>query len=58
MQRLGTYPEAGRTRDDLVPGLRFLPVEAHVIFYQVGEREVTIVRVLHGHQDAEAHLAP
>ena len=32
--------------------------KAHVLYYLVGEREVTIVRILHGHMDAAAHFSP
>ena len=58
MERLRSHPFIGRARDDLVSGLRAYPVEAHVLYYEVGEREVIIVRILHGHMDATAHLSP
>jgi toxin ParE1/3/4 len=57
-QRLLTHPELGRARDDLEPGLRALPVGYHVIFYQVDDRSVTIVRILHAKMDPARHLDP
>jgi toxin ParE1/3/4 len=58
MRALLTYPLLGRSRGDLSIGLRMLPVEAHAIFYRVNEQAIIVVRVLHGHADASAHIAP
>lgn len=35
LEHLGTYPDIGRRRDDLAPGMRGLPVEQHLILYRV-----------------------
>lgn len=58
MNDLRTHPHRGQGRDDLSPGLRAMSVEGHVVFYRVAEREITILRILHGNMDAEAHLSP
>lgn len=58
MRGLLTYPNRGHPRDDLSPGLRALLVEAHVVYYRTDDRTVTVVRILHGHMDAAAHLTP
>lgn len=42
----------GPRRDDLMPGLRALPVGSHVIFYRETETVVDILRVLHGSMDS------
>jgi len=56
---LATFPERGRKRDDIRPGLRILGFErcASLVFV-VGKREVTIVRILYGGQDIERILKP
>ena len=41
----------GRSREDLAPGLRSLPLGRYVIFYQVISDAIAIVRVLHGARD-------
>jgi toxin ParE1/3/4 len=51
MHGLLIHPYRGQSRDDLSPGLQALPVTSHLIFYRIGEREVTIVRILHGAMD-------
>ena len=51
---LAQYPHMGRRRDDdLRPGVRSFPVEKYVIFYQVQDAGVFILRVLHGSRDIE-----
>lgn len=51
------FPFLGRARDDLAPGLRQWPVRDYLIFYQADERELSIVRVLHGARDIPALFA-
>jgi toxin ParE1/3/4 len=48
---LATAPLMGRTRDELLPGVRSFPVGHHVIFYQPIEDGIEVVRVLHGARD-------
>jgi toxin ParE1/3/4 len=47
-QALASYPNMGRSRDELEEGLRSFPVGRHVIFYRVIAEGVEIIRVLHG----------
>ena len=58
MQELTRFPELGRYRDDLTPGLRSREVQQHVVFCWVDDRAITVIRVLHGKMDASAHLSP
>lgn len=44
----------GATREPLAPGLRVLPFRDYVIYYQVADDALVIVRVLHGARDARA----
>ncbi len=49
--RLGTYPNSGRVRYEVYPAVRMLPFRAHLIFYDVEDDGVLIVRVRHGFED-------
>ncbi len=44
-------PEIGRARDELLPGLRCLPVKRYTIFYRISPAALEIVRVLSGYRD-------
>jgi toxin ParE1/3/4 len=51
--RLIDEPMLGRPRDELLAGMRSLPVRPHVVFYQISKRTIEVVRVLHQRMDAE-----
>jgi len=53
---LGTYPRAGRVRDDLRPGMRIFSVGDYVVLYRVEGEDVVIDRVVHGSRDLEPLL--
>lgn len=36
-REIAVFPEMGRKRDELVPGIRSLPVKKYVIFYRIRE---------------------
>ncbi|OGR05540.1 MAG: hypothetical protein A2511_00690 [Deltaproteobacteria bacterium RIFOXYD12_FULL_50_9] len=48
---LRSSPELGRARDELLPGLRCLPVKRYTIFYRINPATLEIVRVLSGYRD-------
>lgn len=48
---IARMPEAGRRRDDLLPGVRSFPMRQHVIYYTRRESTVVVLRVLHGARD-------
>jgi toxin ParE1/3/4 len=51
---LAEQPYAGRNRDrDFGPGSRSFPVREYVIVYSVEDRDVLILRVVHGRRDLE-----
>jgi toxin ParE1/3/4 len=56
LNELGTFPEMGERRDELFPGCRFLPVERHVIFYEITTESIEIVRILHERANAARRL--
>ncbi|MGV1015553.1 MAG: type II toxin-antitoxin system RelE/ParE family toxin [Methyloceanibacter sp.] len=50
---LEDYPFAGRTRDEIRPGLRSASANPYLIFYRVNDGIAEIVRVLDGRRDIE-----
>jgi toxin ParE1/3/4 len=55
--RLTTFPELGRARDELAPGIRSIPVKpVFVVFYRLKGSRVEILRILHGHRDIASAL--
>src|SRR5437588_1577538 len=54
---LATFPNRGRRRDDIRPGLRTMGFERRAtIVFQVREAEVVIVRIFYGGRDYERLL--
>ncbi len=50
--RLCAFPELGRARDELSPGLRSVPIKpVFVAFYRLKGGRIEILRILHGHRD-------
>lgn len=49
--RLTDFPESGSPKDEIVPGLRGIPIGSYVAYYRVEPDYVTIVRVLHAARD-------
>lgn len=56
MKQLVNHPSLGTNYAHVLPGYRRLQVEHHVVFYQVLEPEVVVVRVLHEDMDAADRL--
>jgi toxin ParE1/3/4 len=57
LDKLLRFPELGRQRNELVPPLRSIAVKNYVIFYQLTDKYVEIVRVLHGARDIKRIFA-
>ena len=55
---LSHFPEMGRARDELAPGVRSVLVKPYVLFYRVTATAVEILRILHGAQDIESIMRP
>ena len=47
LSRLQQHPNLGRDRDDLVAGLRTLPVGRHIIYYRLSSDALIVDRILH-----------
>lgn len=56
MNQLINHPSLGTDYAHVFPGYRRLQVAHHVVFYQVLEPEVLVVRVLHEEMDAPHRL--
>lgn len=48
---LETFPDIGISRDDLRSGLRMLVSDEYLILYRQLNKEIEIVRVVHGRRD-------
>ena len=51
---LARFPEMGTNREDLMAGLRSLPIGNYLVFYLLIEHGIEIVRVLPGMRDIDA----
>lgn len=56
LRRLGAFPNLGRDRSDLAPGLRACSVKPWEILYRVRGEDVLISRVLDGRMNVAALL--
>jgi toxin ParE1/3/4 len=56
MQKLTELPSLGRARNEIAPGIRCQPSQQHMIYYQVTDQAILIVRVLHQKMDAARHI--
>jgi toxin ParE1/3/4 len=50
---LQEHPHAGRSRDEIRPGLRSLAVTPYVVFYRVRGDVAELVRILDGRRDLD-----
>lgn len=48
---LAHYPEAGRTRHEVLINVRSFAVGKYVVFYQAIDTGIEVLRVLHGSRD-------
>ena len=55
-QQLSQHPKSGRSIEQILAGIRALPVVSHVIYYQVTDATIDIIRVLHKSMLPEKHL--
>ena len=53
LRLLGQFPNAGRSCEELLPGLRSFPVSGFIIFYRIGSTQVEILRVVDGRRDLD-----
>ncbi len=53
IQQVGDNPMLGQACDDVRPGYRRHPAGSHMLFYEIRDDAVVIVRVLHQQMDVE-----
>jgi toxin ParE1/3/4 len=53
---LARHPGLGQRREEISPELRNFPVGRYVIFYRINDQTLSILRILHGAQDAGTQL--
>jgi toxin ParE1/3/4 len=56
IQQVGDTPMLGQTCDEVRPGYRKHPAGSHMLFYEIRDDAVVIVRVLHQRMDVEGKL--
>lgn len=49
-------PLIGIERIDLLPGMRSISAESHIVFYRAPVDRIEIIRVLHGRQNPNRHI--
>ncbi|MGM0423010.1 MAG: type II toxin-antitoxin system RelE/ParE family toxin [Pseudomonadota bacterium] len=54
--RLAKTPERGRSAQHIRAGYHCYPVEKHIIFYQIKDDTILIIRILHQSMDLPRHL--
>lgn len=50
-QFIAEFPNANRAREEFAKPYRIHRLQAHLIFYRVGDGEVHITRIRHGRED-------
>lgn len=55
---LTEQPLIGVERPELLPHIRSLPIQSHILFYRVTANQLEIIRVLHARQDPQRHMHP
>jgi toxin ParE1/3/4 len=53
-EKLLLFPQMGRSYEYIRQGMRGLPLNGYIIFYQVVDNNIEILRVVNGRQDLEA----
>ena len=53
-KNLINFPKMGRSYGQIMPNLRGVPLDGYIIFYQVTEIEIEIVRIVSGYRNLES----
>ena len=53
-RQLVSFPKMGKQYEDLRPGLRGIPLDGYIIFYQTMNENIEIVRVVSGRRNLES----
>jgi toxin ParE1/3/4 len=55
--KIAQFPNLGRQRSEIFPGLRSLPIDQYLILYIPANQDVDILRVVSGYRDLAALFA-
>ncbi len=55
--RIAKFPKLGKSRPEVFPGLRSLPLDSYLVLYTVSDESVEILRVVSGYRDLQALFA-
>ena len=47
------FPDTGKARDEILPGLRSFPVKPYVVFFRRHADPILVLRIQHGRRDDE-----
>jgi toxin ParE1/3/4 len=53
LRTIASQPKIGRTRDELIPGIRSLASDSHVVYYREVKGDIRVLRILHGARDIQ-----
>ena len=53
LRTIREHPDIGKSRSDLVNGMRSFAAQEHVIFYRIGDATIEVARILHSRQRAK-----
>ncbi len=56
MKRLCNFPHIGKSRDNIRAGYRSIRVNKHLIYYQIIDQTIAIIRILHERMEPENYL--
>jgi toxin ParE1/3/4 len=54
LAKIAKFPRLGRQRNEILPGLRSLPIDSYLILYMPFLEDIDIVRVVSGYIDLSA----
>ena len=53
-ENLAEFPDIGRSREELAPGIQSFPIYNYILFYKIMDDGIDIVRVLNAARDIPA----
>lgn len=56
LEKLIISPQLGKTRNEIIVGLRSYGVGRHIIFYRLGKTEIEVARILHKRMDVTRYF--
>ncbi|KGJ97176.1 type II toxin-antitoxin system RelE/ParE family toxin [Thalassotalea sp. ND16A] len=55
--KLSQSPKIGSTKNHILPGLRAVNAERHLIYYRISQNNIEIIRILHHKQEPFKNLS-